>query len=123
MKLLPVLALTLIVAPIMLLVAGQFGLLKGSMPDDLGVRDGKLMPPSRSANSVSSQALLYDWDGARDARIEPLPVSGSGPNAGAQTLTDQDRRACHESAGRAHHGLGARLPVCSVHDPLVALRR
>ena len=87
MKLLPVLALTLIIGPILLLGAGLLGLLKGTMPDDLGVKEGKLKPPSRSPNSVSSQAELYDWDGARYARIESLKVSGNGPNAAAETLT------------------------------------
>lgn len=87
MKLLPVLALTLIVGPIVLLVAGQFGLLKGTMPDDLGVKDGKLKAPARTPNSVSSQAEGYDGEGAAYARIAPLPVVGSGPNAAAETLT------------------------------------
>jgi uncharacterized protein (DUF1499 family) len=72
MKLLGLLLLALVVGPIVLVVAGQAGLLKGSMPGDLGVRDGKLKPPSRTANSVSSQVTLHQGDGAEYARIEPI---------------------------------------------------
>jgi uncharacterized protein (DUF1499 family) len=43
------------------------GLLAGRPPADLGVRDGRLKPPpSRTPNSVSSQADL--WPGMGDAR-------------------------------------------------------
>ena len=57
--------------------SGQFGLLQGRPPADLGVRDGRLKAPSATANSVSSQALL--WPGREAAQIEPLPLRGSGP--------------------------------------------
>ncbi|MFO0102026.1 MAG: DUF1499 domain-containing protein [Betaproteobacteria bacterium] len=91
MKLLPALLLTLflalVVGAVMLLVAGQLGLLKVSMPVDLGVRDSQLKPPSRTPNSVSSQAGAYDGDGARYAAIEPLRYAPAGPQAGAQALT------------------------------------
>lgn len=87
MKLLPALALALIIGPIVLLVAGQLGFLKGTLPTDLGVKDGKLKPPSRTENSVSSQAGLYDWEAAKYAAIEPLRHVGTGPDAGAQALT------------------------------------
>lgn len=40
-------------------LAGQLGLLKGTAPAHLGVRDGRLAPPSPTPNSVSSQAGLY----------------------------------------------------------------
>ncbi len=56
-----------------LLVSGQLGLLAGDRPDDLGVRDGRLKPPSLSDNSVSSQAHLYPEHPQRAyAQIEPL---------------------------------------------------
>lgn len=58
-------------------LAGQIGLLRGSAPDDLGVRDGKLKAPSNKPNSVSSQAEL--WPGHPQlayARIAPLPLAG-----------------------------------------------
>ena len=63
-------------APLVIL-AGQLGLLRGTAPDNLGLRDGKLKAPSNSPNSVSSQANL--WPGhpqAETARIAPLPVAG-----------------------------------------------
>jgi hypothetical protein len=36
--------------------AGRLGLLQGSPPSDLGVREGRLKPPATSPNSISSQA-------------------------------------------------------------------
>jgi uncharacterized protein (DUF1499 family) len=64
----------------LLLAAGQLGLLRGTPPTDLGVRDGRLKAPSLTPNSVSSQAAL--WTGhprAADAQIDALALSGSGP--------------------------------------------
>lgn len=61
-------------------VAGQLGFLQGAPPADLGVRDGKLKPPSMTENSVSSQAALYpDHPQRHYADIAPLPVKGDGP--------------------------------------------
>ncbi|MEW5882063.1 MAG: DUF1499 domain-containing protein [Pseudomonadota bacterium] len=58
-------------------VAGQLGLLSGRQPTDLGVRDGRLKPPSRTPNSVSSQAHLYpDAPQRDDAAIAPLKFTG-----------------------------------------------
>jgi uncharacterized protein (DUF1499 family) len=63
------------------LLAGQLGLLKGTPPTDLGVHDGRLKPPSKTPNSVSSQAALYPDHPQRSyAEIPPLPAS-SGPEA------------------------------------------
>jgi len=65
--------------------AGQLGFLQGTAPTDLGVRDGKLKPPSMTENSVSSQAALYpDHPQRRYADIAPLPVKGEGPATIAQ---------------------------------------
>lgn len=62
--------------------AGRFGLLKGHEPDDLGVQNGKLKPPSLRPNSVSSQAELYpDHPRVRYARIAPIQFSGNGGEA------------------------------------------
>lgn len=72
MKILRLVLIVLVVAALLVLVAGQAGLLKGTMPTDLGVRDGRLKPPSRTPNSVSSQAALHTGDGARYAQIEPI---------------------------------------------------
>jgi uncharacterized protein (DUF1499 family) len=60
--------------------AGQAGLFKGSAPTDLGVRGGKLKPPSATPNSVSSQADLYpDQPQHLAAKIAPLALRGDGP--------------------------------------------
>lgn len=67
----------LALAVVALLLAARFGAFAGRMPDNLGVREGKLKPPSRTPNSVSSQADL--WPDAPDyARIAPLPLQGDG---------------------------------------------
>jgi uncharacterized protein (DUF1499 family) len=61
-------------------VAGQWGLLQGTPPDDLGVNDGRLKRPSKTPNSVSSQADLWPGHPQQDyARIAPLPLLGDGP--------------------------------------------
>jgi uncharacterized protein (DUF1499 family) len=78
MRALAVLAVIFVIVPLLVLAAGQFGLLRGRSPDDLGVREGKLKPPSKTENSVSSQAALWK-DGefaAQSAAIEPLKVRG-----------------------------------------------
>lgn len=62
------------------LIAGQVGAFSGRQPDDLGVRDGKLKRPSKTPNSVSSQAELWPGHPQRHyARIAPLPLRGDGP--------------------------------------------
>ena len=59
------------------LLAGQLGLLKGTPPTDLGIHGGKLKPPSKTPNSVSSQASLYpDHPQRTYADIAPLPLRG-----------------------------------------------
>ena len=69
-----------------LLGAGQAGLLEGKPPQNLGVQEGKLRPPSDTSNSVSSQADLYpDHPQLEYARIAPLTFSGDGQQA-MQTL-------------------------------------
>ena len=65
-----ILVLLLIVVAV---AAGQLGLLQGTAPTDLGVRDGKLKPPSMTENSVTSQAALYpDHPQRKYADIAPL---------------------------------------------------
>ena len=60
-----------------LVVAGRIGLLRGSEPMNLGVRDGRLAPPSRTPNSVTSQAALYPDHPMREvAQIAPLALRG-----------------------------------------------
>jgi uncharacterized protein (DUF1499 family) len=61
-------------------LAGQMGLLQGNAPANLGVRDGRLKPPSRTPNSVTSQAALHAEHPMRGyADIAPLALRGDGP--------------------------------------------
>lgn len=61
------------------LAVGQLGLLKGSMPNDLGVSNGRLKPPALTPNSVSSQAALYpDHPQHAFADIAPFALTGDG---------------------------------------------
>jgi len=58
---------------------GQLGFLQGKAPGNLGIREGKLKPPSKTPNSVSSQAALYPDHPMREyAQIDPLPLRGDG---------------------------------------------
>ena len=68
--------------------AGQFGLLKGTPPIDIGVREGRLKAPSATQNSVSSQAALYpDHPQRAYASIAPLALNGDGPATLARIKT------------------------------------
>jgi uncharacterized protein (DUF1499 family) len=65
----------LALAVVALLLAARFGAFAGRMPADLGVREGKLKPPARTPNSVTSQADLWPEAPQKDyARIAPLPL-------------------------------------------------
>lgn len=76
------LPVALVLLVLVLLCAGQFGLLQGPQPDDLGVREGRLKPPSTTPNSVSSQAGLHAGHPRREeAAISPLPMAGSPAQA------------------------------------------
>lgn len=78
------LALVLLAAGV--LVAGQAGALKGHRPTDLGVKDGRLKPPSATPNSVTSQAALYpDHPMLAYASVAPLPLHGAA-SASMQAL-------------------------------------
>jgi uncharacterized protein (DUF1499 family) len=66
--------------PVLVLAAGQSGLMSGTAPLDLGVRDGRLKAPSRNPNSVSSQVALWPGTTHRElAEIAPLALRGGGP--------------------------------------------
>ncbi len=53
--------------------AGRLGLLRGSPPQDLGLREGRLKPPATTPNSVSSQAALFpEHPRHAEAQIAPL---------------------------------------------------
>jgi uncharacterized protein (DUF1499 family) len=72
----------LIVAAVALLVAARLGAFSGRAPGNLGVREGKLKPPSRTPNSVSSQADLWPDAPQQDsARIAPIALVGGDGKA------------------------------------------
>lgn len=73
---------------IALVIAGQLGALSGAAPQKLGVTDGRLRPPSKTPNSVSSQADLYPDHPQKDyAGIAPLRYTGDG-NAAMEKLAN-----------------------------------
>lgn len=75
-----------IVLPTLIFFAGQLGFLSGRVPHDLGVKEGRLKPPSKTPNSVSSQANLYtDHPLRRYADIAPFTFNGDG-HAAMKTL-------------------------------------
>jgi uncharacterized protein (DUF1499 family) len=74
--------IVLVVVVIGAIGAGQAGLFQSTAPNDLGVRDGKLKPPSNTDNSVTSQAAIYPDHPQRqysDIAPLPLPSRGDGP--------------------------------------------
>lgn len=74
------LGLTFLALTLLAVLAGQLGFLRGTAPADLGVREGRLKPPSKTPNSVTSQAGL--WPGHPQqayATIPPLALRGDGP--------------------------------------------
>ena len=74
-------------AIVLALVAAQIGMLSGQRPSDLGVKDGRLKPPSVTRNSVSSQAaLLPDHPQRAYAAIDPLPFKAGGAAASIKAL-------------------------------------
>ena len=82
MKILATLAMLVAALGAILILAGQTGFLSGQAPGDLGVRSGRLKPPSQTPNSVSSQAELYPDHPQRSyAAIAPLAFSGDPEQA------------------------------------------
>ena len=81
-----IILLALLVLAGIVVLGAQFGLLRGSAPDDLGVKDGRLKAPSTRPNSVSSQADLWPEHPRREsARIAPL-AGGAATFARLRTL-------------------------------------
>jgi len=73
---------------VLVVAAGQLGWLQGTPPVDLGVREGRLKPPSATENSVSSQAALHPDHPQRSyAAITPLALRGDGPATLARIKT------------------------------------
>ena len=82
MKILGYGALLLLTLAVALLIAGQAGLLSGTQPQKLGVTDGRLAPPSKNPNSVSSLSALYpDHAQKQYAAVEPFKFTGDGDAA------------------------------------------
>lgn len=70
----------LLVLPLGLLTIGQFGLLTGKQPTDLGLHDGMLKPPVlASSNVVSSYAALQPHTAYHV--IDPIAYTGKGDTA------------------------------------------
>lgn len=71
--------LAVAIVALLLLIAGQLGMLRGKAPQDLGVIEGKLKRPSRTDNSVTSQADLWpDYPQKAYSSIAPFKASGDG---------------------------------------------
>lgn len=71
--------LAVAIVALLVLVAGQIGLLRGKAPTDLGVKEGKLKRPSRTPNSVTSQADLWpDHPQKAYSAIAPFKTSVDG---------------------------------------------
>ena len=78
---------TIIILVVVLLLAAQFGLLSGKQPNNIGVTSERLKPPSKTRNSVSSQAHLYtDHVQMQYASIEPLPFKNNNAANSMQVL-------------------------------------
>ena len=70
------------------LTGARLGLLNGQRPNDLGVTNGRLKPPSLTRNSVSSQSRLFPGHPQQAyAAIEPLPLRDGNAAASMQTLS------------------------------------
>ena len=71
--------IVIVVIAVAALGAGQLGLFQSTAPTDIGVRDGKLKPPSATENSVTSQAANYpDHPQRAYAAVAPLALRGDG---------------------------------------------
>ncbi len=95
MKVLGFLGATVAVVAAIIVGIGQAGMLTGSPATPLGVLNGRLLAPSNTANSVSSQTNLYPDHPQRSyAQMAPLAFSGQGPKAMhhlAEVLRAMDR--------------------------------
>ena len=80
--------IVIVLLVVVAVAAGRLGFLQGTPPADLGVRNGKLKPPSMTENSVTSQAALYpDHPQRKYADIAPLALKGDGPATIAKIKT------------------------------------
>jgi uncharacterized protein (DUF1499 family) len=89
------LLVAVLVLVIAVFTAAQTGLFAGKAPTDLGVVNGRLKPPSRTENSVSSQAGLYpDHSMKAHAEIAPIRFAGEG-----RAAIDRIRRIVESTRG------------------------
>ena len=87
MYLLKILVIVMMGLAVALLVAGRAGMLRGAVPTDLGLKNGRLKAPADSPNSVSSQAALHASHPFRAyADIAPLAYPGDGAAAFARAV-------------------------------------
>lgn len=90
----------LVLVPIAIFGAGQFGLLSGTRPSDLGLHDGMLKPPVLDAwNVVSSYAekqphtdyhVIAPIKYTGDAQLAFKKLHAIVAQSGAHIVTDQD---------------------------------
>lgn len=74
--------------PVLLLVAGQAGMLRGSAPGDLGVSQGRLKALCETPNCVSSQAMMYPGHPQQSyAQIHPIPLKPGSEDVSMTALT------------------------------------
>lgn len=79
MRFLILFILAIAIVALLLIITGQAGLLKGKAPDDLGLKEGKLKRPSRTSNSVTSQADLWpDHPQLAYSSMVPFKTTGDG---------------------------------------------
>ena len=72
--------IVILAAVVAVLIAARLGAFAGKAPTNLGLREGKLKPPSKTPNSVSSQAALWPDNPQRQrAATAPLALRGDGP--------------------------------------------
>jgi uncharacterized protein (DUF1499 family) len=78
------LLIAIVALAILGIIAGQLGMLSGKSPADLGVTDGKLKRPSKTNNSVSSQAKL--WPGPTSSKADIAPITIPSGSTAAATM-------------------------------------
>jgi len=85
-------ALFVAVAALIIAIGASMDLFSGTRPDNLGVHDGRLAPPKRTPNNVSSQV---DRNADAEHYIEPLRYAGDAGQAWAalRRIVDGMQRA------------------------------
>ncbi len=77
----------LVILAVVIIMAAQFGLLSGKQPNNIGVMNDRLKPPSKTRNSVSSQAHLHTGHVQMQyASIEALPFKNNNAANSMQIL-------------------------------------